>query len=416
MHLIALGVSHHTAPLAVRERLALAPERMVATLHALRAQPRVREVTVLSTCNRTEVVAALEADAGAGPLDWFAARAAETGLALDEHLAIHRGPVAVRHVFRVAGGLDSLVVGEPQILGQVKDAFRMARGAGTAGQLLSRLYQQAFAVAKRIRTETALGASPVSVAYAAATLARQIFGDLGARTVLVVGAGATAELVLKHLQGVGHVLVANRTLSRAQALAQRFGGEAVALGALPAVLHRADVVVSSTQSELPILGKGAVERALKERRRQPMFLVDLAVPRDIEPEVGQLADVYLYTVDDLRGVAESGLRARQAAVADAERLVDEQVRAFMAWYQAQSAVPAVRALRDGMLAVRDRELERALSDLARGVPAEQVLRRFAHLLTNKLAHGPSVRLNAAGAAGDTALIEAARRLYGLEGD
>jgi glutamyl-tRNA reductase len=413
---MAVGITHHTAPVALRERVALPPERVLPALQVLRDAPDVREVSVLSTCNRTELLMALAREESPAPLEWFARRAAELEVPLEQHLVVHRGPLAARHLFRVAAGLDSLMVGEPQILGQVKESFRLAHAAGTAGRFLARLYQQAFAVAKRVRTETALGAGPVSVAYAAASLARQIFGDLSGRTALIVGAGETAELVLRHLQGagIGQVIVANRTLTRAQALAARCGAHAVALGALPDVLSRADVVVSSTHAELPILGKGAVERALRARRHRPMFLVDLAVPRDVEPEVGALADVYLYTVDDLRAVADAGRRAREAEVAAAERLVDAQVEGFVAWCNAQDAVPLVRALRASMQGTRDEVLERALAELARGVPAQDVLRRFAHLLTNKLAHTPSVRLRAAGQEGDAQVLAAARRLFGIE--
>ena len=294
------------------------------------------------------------------------------------------------------------MIGEPQILGQMKDAYDLAQRAGGVGKWLGRTYQQAFAVAKRIRTDTAIGANPVSVAFAAVSLARQIFGDLSRHTALIIGAGDTAELTLRHLhgQGVRSITIANRTLARAQQLAAPYGAQAVPLAAVPAVLERADIVLSSTNSELPILGKGTVESALKARRRRPMFLVDLAVPRDIESEVATLRDVYLYTVDDLRGVVQEGLQSRQAALAEAERIVDAQVDAFVEWCNAQQAVPLVKALRGGMLRTRDVETERALADLAHGHPPEQVIRRLAHDLTNKLAHGPSVQIRRAGEQGE----------------
>lgn len=416
MQLLALGISHHTAPLDVREQVAIVPERQEAQLRSLLRQPDVCEASLWSTCNRTELVVALQQPESGSPLEWFRNACAGLRHPIDPYLAIFRGPLAARHMFRLAGGLDSLVVGEPQILGQLKDAHELARRVGGIGKWLGRTYQQAFAVAKRIRTDTAIGSNPVSVAFAAVTLARQIFGDLGQHTALIIGAGDTAELTLRHLHGQGmrNLIVANRTQARAEALAAPYGAQVVPLGAVPAVLERADIVLSSTNSELPILGKGTLESALKARRRRPMFLVDLAVPRDIEPEVASLRDVYLYTVDDLRGVVAEGLKSRQAALGEAERIVDTQVDAFIEWCNAQEAVPLVKALRGGMLRTRDLAAERALAELRRGRPPEQVVQRLAHDLTNKLAHGPSVRIRRAGEQGDAALLAAARRLLGLD--
>ncbi|GAB4348336.1 MAG: glutamyl-tRNA reductase [Immundisolibacter sp.] len=416
MQLLALGISHHTAPLDVREQVAIVPERQEAQLRALLRQPDVCEASLWSTCNRTELLVALARPESSSAEDWFRSACAGLRQPIDPYLAIFRGPLAARHMFRLAGGLDSLVVGEPQILGQLKDAHELARRVGGIGKWLGRVYQQAFTVAKRIRTDTAIGRNPVSVAFAAVALARQIFGDLSQHSALIIGAGDTAELTLRHLHGQGmrRLTVANRTRARAQALAARFGAEVVPLSAVPAVLERADIVLSSTNSELPILGKGTLESALKARRRRPMFLVDLAVPRDIEPEVASLSDVYLYTVDDLRDVVAEGLKSRQAALSEAERIVDAQMDAFIEWCNAQEAVPLVRALRGGMLRTRDQVTERALAELRRGRPAEQVLRRLAHDLTNKLAHGPSVRIRRAGEQGDAALLEAARRLLDLD--
>jgi glutamyl-tRNA reductase len=416
MQLLALGISHHTAPLDVREQVAILPERQEAQLRALLRLPDVCEASLWSTCNRTELVVALEQPESSSAVDWFRGACAGLRQPVDPYLAIFRGPLAARHMFRLAGGLDSLIVGEPQILGQLKDAHELARRVGGIGKWLGRTYQQAFAVAKRIRTDTAIGSNPVSVAFAAVTLARQIFGDLGQHAALIIGAGDTAELTLRHLHGQGmrRLTVANRTQARAEALAAPYGAQVVPLSAVPTVLERADIVLSSTNSELPILGKGTLESALKARRRRPMFLVDLAVPRDIEPEVADLRDVYLYTVDDLRGVVAEGLKSRQAALGEAERIVDAQVDAFIEWCNAQDAVPLVRALRNGMLRTRDLATERALAELRRGRPPEQVVQRLAHDLTNKLAHGPSVRIRRAGEQGDAALLQAARRLLGLD--
>lgn len=416
MQLLALGISHHTAPLDVREQVAILPERQEAQLRALLRQPDVCEASLWSTCNRTELVVALEQPESSSAVDWFRGACAGLRQPVDPYLAIFRGPLAARHMFRLAGGLDSLIVGEPQILGQLKDAHELARRVGGIGKWLGRTYQQAFAVAKRIRTDTAIGSNPVSVAFAAVALARQIFGDIGQHSALIIGAGDTAELTLRHLHGQGmrRLTVANRTQARAEALAAPYGAQVVPLSAVPTVLERADIVLSSTNSELPILGKGTLESALKARRRRPMFLVDLAVPRDIEPEVADLRDVYLYTVDDLRGVVAEGLKSRQAALGEAERIVDAQVDAFIEWCNAQEAVPLVRALRGGMLRTRDLATERALAELRRGRPPEQVVQRLAHDLTNKLAHGPSVRIRRAGEQGDAALLQAARRLLGLD--
>jgi glutamyl-tRNA reductase len=378
----------------------------------------VNEVTILSTCNRTEVYCRLDADDSRKAVKWFCDFHRLPANDIQPHLYLFPDQEAVKHAFRVAAGLDSMVLGEPQILGQMKTAFTLAHKTGTTGKILNRLFQQTFSVAKQVRTDTAIGASAVSVAYAAVSLARKIFKNLAEKQVLLIGAGETIELVARHLleQGVTRLLVANRTSERAQLLASACGGEAISLSEMPERLAEADIVISSTASQLPILGKGAVESALKARRHQPMFMVDLAVPRDIEPEVGELADVYLYTVDDLRETIQENIQSRQDAAKEAEKIIDIQVVDFMHWVRSLDSVPAIRALRDTTAAVCEAELKRAQRRLARGDDPQQVMEQLARALTNKYTHAPSDALKKAGHDGDAQLLEAARRLFGLGDD
>jgi glutamyl-tRNA reductase len=419
MHrLFAFGVNHKTAPVAIRERTAFAPEHLPEALHELTTRGGVDEAAILSTCNRTELYCRLDHGEGENALRWFCHY---HGLELDylaPHLYQHPGDAAVKHAFRVASGLDSMVLGEPQILGQMKEAFAVAHRAGATGKILNRLFQQTFSVAKQVRTDTAIGANAVSVAFAAVSLARQIFNKLSEKTVLLIGAGDTIELAARHLkeQGVRHIIVANRTLERAQLLAQTFQGEAISLAEMPERLSDADIVISSTASQLPILGKGAVESALKRRKHRPMFLVDIAVPRDIEPEVGELDDVYLYSVDDLQQVVQENLQSRQAAAAEAEKIIDIQVLDFMLWVKSLDAVPTIRALREYAAQLSALELERARRRLAQGDSPEEVLAQLARNLTNKLTHAPSAALKQADHDGNTELLAAARRLFNLNDD
>jgi glutamyl-tRNA reductase len=418
MHLLTLGLNHHTAPVDIREKAAFAPERLPEALHDATRHGGAAEVTILSTCNRTELYCGLDATDEQQLVKWFCGfhRLNERDIA--PYLYRHPEEAAVKHAFRVAAGLDSMILGEPQILGQMKDAFTAAHKAGVTGKLLNRLFQQTFAVAKQVRTDTAIGVSAVSVASAAVALARQIFADLSRQTVLLIGAGDMIELAARHLneQKVRHMIVANRTVERAQLLAREFGAEAISLSEMPARLAEADIVISSTASPLPILGKGAVESALKHRRHRPMFLVDIAVPRDIEPEVAELNDVYLYTVDDLQGVVRENLESRQMAAREAERIIDARVADFMRWVRSLDAVPTIRELRDAADAISRLELERARARLARGEDPQKVIEYLAHALTNKFTHAPSDALTRAGHEADRALIEAARRLFDLGED
>ena len=421
MSLLALGINHKTAPVEIREKVAFAPERMDESLRDLHALPQVLEAVIVSTCNRTELYCRVDAEAGDMDrtlLDWMARTHGLQAQELGRYAYVHRGPEAIRHLLRVASGLDSLVLGEPQILGQLKSAWQDARHAGTLGRQLGRLFQHAFSVAKQVRTDTAIGESAVSVAFAAVSLARQIFGDLDAQTALLIGAGETIELTARHLHAnrLGHMLVANRSLDRAQRLAELFGGEALTLPGLPERLAEADIVISSTASPLPILGKGMVERALRERRHRPMFMVDIAVPRDIEPEVGELDDVFLYTVDDLQAVIEDNIASRREAAAQAEEIIDNRVEEFMGWLRGQGAVETITEYRAAAAETADSLLARARGMIERGKAPEEVLGWLAHTLTNKLTHAPTQRLNELAREGRSDLIDQARSLLGLDED
>ena len=416
MTLFAFGINHKTAPVEIREKVAFAPEKLEDALKELTHTADIHEAAIVSTCNRTELYCGLDSDEGQAVIEWFRHYHNLGDVDLAPYIYAHRNNDAVQHVLRVASGLDSLVLGEPQILGQIKDAYAKASEAGTIGRQLNRLFQHTFSVAKQVRTDTAIGASPVSVAFAAVSLSKQIFADLGQHTALLIGAGDTIELVARHLadQNIKNIIVANRTVERAQALAEQFDGEAIALADMPEKLVDADIIISSTASQLPILGKGAVERALKQRKHRPMFMVDIAVPRDIEPEVNQLADVYLYTVDDLQEVIEEGRQSREEAAQQAEEIIEHQVEHFMGWLRSLEAVDTIRAVRQQAEEVRDEVLKNAQRQLASGKDAEQVINELARTLTNKLVHEPSVQLNRAAYDGREELLESARELFSLK--
>jgi glutamyl-tRNA reductase len=418
MALLAVGVSHRTAPVELREQLAVAGDRLPELLAAARQELGLDEVAVLSTCNRTEIYCSLpEGGVDAGRvLVWLARRrnvAPERVLAA--HYA-HDGVGAVRHMMRVASGLDSLVLGEPQVFGQIKDAYAVAHQAGTVGSTLERCFQQVFAVAKKVRTETAIGASPVSVAFAAVALARQLFSDVAGTRALLIGAGEMIDLVARHLheQGVRGITVANRTLARAHELADRHAGRAITMDEIPYALESADIVVSCTAAQVPVLGKGAVERALKRRRHRPLFIVDLAVPRDVEPEVARLDDVYLYTVDDLQGVVGDNMKAREAAAREAEAIVAERSAQYLVQQREQGAADTLRRVRARIEALRDAELARAQAELARGADAADVMQRMSRALVNKILHEPSIALRQAASAEREDLLAFARQVFGVE--
>jgi len=416
MTILTLGLNHNSAPVSIRERLAVPAERLQLALRGLVQLPLVEEAAILSTCNRTEFYCGLERDDRASVIDWIAH---EQRLQKDDfrpYLYYHNDAETIRHMFRVACGLDSMILGEPQILGQMKTAYQAASEAGTLGKTLGRLFQHTFTAAKKVRTDTAIGSSPVSVAFAAVRLAQRIFDRLQDQTAVLIGAGETIELTARHLheQGIGEIIIANRTFDRAHTLAAQFNGFAIALSELPQHLAKADIVVASTGSPLPILGKGCVESALKARRRKPMFMVDLAVPRDIEAEVGQLRDVYLYTVDDLRNTVEEGLKSRQEAARQAEEIIDTEVDHFLSWLRSQGVTQTIREFRSQAEALRDEVLDAALRALKRGRPAEEVIGQLASTLTNKLIHLPSTQIRQAGIDERHDLVAAARELFQLK--
>lgn len=415
MSLIILGLNHTTAPVDIRERVTFGPDIIVGALRGLTAQPGVEEAVILSTCNRTEIhcfANDLEPDSLKG---WLAQFHGLQPADISPYLYLHQEHQAVEHLLSVASGLDSLVLGEPQILGQVKAAWQMARDTGSLGKILGRLFQHSFTSAKQVRTDTAIGDSPVSVAFAAVSLSRQIFSDLAEQTALLIGAGETIELAARHLQqqGIGRIIVANRTVSRAHELADQFDGYAIGLTEIPAHLAEADIVISSTASPLPVLGKGTVESALKKRRHRPIFMVDIAVPRDIEAEVRELADVYLYTVDDLEEVIQGNLRSRQEAAEQAKEIIQLQVEEFMGWLRSLDAVTLIQDYRGQAESCRDEVLSKALRMLENGKEPRETLEYLANTLTNKLLHTPSSKLREAGSTGQKELLDAADTLFQL---
>lgn len=414
MSILVVGVNHKTAPIAIREKVSFSPDEMPQALDS--AHQVTQENIILSTCNRTEIYTANDQqNPSAQLIDWLARWHKMPADQLYPYLYVYQQDDAVRHTFRVACGLDSLILGEPQILGQLKAALQRAVEQSTTGNLLNRLMQHAFSTAKKIRTKTSIGANPVSVAFAAVSLAKQIFSQLERQTALLIGAGETIELVGKHLAAnkIGKVLVANRSVDKAQKLATEYGGKGISLQELADHLPQADIVISSTASPLPILGKGAVERALKIRKHRPIFMVDIAVPRDIEQEVAQLDDVYLYTVDDLQSVIEENLQSRQAAAEQAEDMVLEETNQFMAWLRAQDHMDTIRQYRARTEAIRQEVLNKALTMLNNGKTAEESLQFLAHTLSNKLSHDATQAMHKAARNGDLTLLDSAQTLFNL---
>ncbi len=394
---LTFGLNHVSAPVSVRERVAFPLDLLKPALDGLKAAfgQSVKEAAILSTCNRTEIYCAADPQVSEHLPSWLADfNRLETG-SLQPHLYQYQQNDAVRHAFRVASGLDSMVLGEPQILGQMKDAVRAANEAGSLGTLLHQLFQRTFSVAKEVRSQTAIGAHSVSMAAAAVRLAERVFGDLSQASVLFIGAGEMIELCATHFAALNprHMVVANRTLERADLLASRYVAKTMKLSDIPDKLADFDIIVSCTASTLPILGLGMVERAARLRRHRPMVMVDLAVPRDIEAEVGRLADVYLYTVDDLGRMVQSGTDARRAAVVQAEAIIETRVQNFMHWLESREVVPAILDFQQAADQVRANELERARRMLARGDSPELVLEQLAHGLTQKYLHGPMAALN-----------------------
>ena len=414
MGILAFGINHKSASVDLRGRISFAPEIVVQVLQDARSILHVQEVALLSTCNRTEVYLFGETT-DVQLLTWLSMiKGVEIGQLQDCYYC-HRDEQAITHMMRVASGLDSLILGEPQIFGQIKSAYSVGREAGTVSTFLNQAFQQAFSAAKRVRSETAIGKNPVSVAYASVNLAAQIFTNLKDAHALLIGAGETIDLVAKHLcdQQIGKITVANRTLSRAQELAEVYSADAILLADIPDFLPHADIIISSTASQLPILGKGAVESALKKRKFKPFFMVDIAVPRDIEPEVEELSDVYLYTVDDLEEVVQDNIRARSSAADMAQQIIDEEVESWSRQNRALAAVDTIRAFRSSVETIRDEEVERALASLKRGQDSVDVINTLARNLTNKLLHKPTKRLTQAGEEGREDAIHATNELFDL---
>ena len=420
MSLLTLGINHTTAPIEVRERVAINDQNLGLALKNLISVPQVDEAAIISTCNRTELYCEVgQVNEGKEEiLRWLNSFHNLSSNDTEPYIYNHLDASVVRHIFRVACGLDSMVLGEPQILGQLKSAYQDASQAGTLGRNLNQLFQHAFSVAKKVRTNTEIGTNPVSVASAAVSLSKQIFGSLNNQSALLIGAGETIELAAEHLKsaGIGKVTVANRSIERAQRIADRVDGQGVSLSFVTEVLPNSEIVITATASTLPILGKGLVERALKQRKHKPIFMVDLAVPRDIEPEVANLSDVYLYSVDDLQNVIELNLQSRKEAALQAEDIIDLEVEQFSFWIRGQGVVDTVRAYRTKAEIQRDAVLDKSRRMIEQGKSTDNVLQYLAHTLTNKLTHDPTEAINDAGKEGKNELIEAARILLNIPTD
>ena len=417
MAILAYGLNFRTAPIDLRERIAFPADGLAGALKDLIAQlPSIEEAAILSTCNRTELYCAAELADYEPVAEWLAAYRHVDAQDIRDAAYAHWDRDAARHLMRVASGLDSLVLGEPQILGQVKDAYDVARQAGTLGPELNLLSQLTLSVAKRVRTDTDIGKNPISVAFAAVSLAKRIFTDLSRNRALLLGAGDTIELVAQHLQqsGIGGITIANRTLANAESLAARFGARALQLTEVTRHLAEHDIVIASTGSSLPVLGKGAVEAALKQRKYRPMFMVDIAVPRDIEPEVGTLRDVYLYSIDDLAEIVEENLGERRRAAESAEVLIDEGTDQYFREKRIRDGQHLLRAFRERAESTQAGELARARQRLDKGDDPAAVLEALAHALTQKLIHGPTVAIREASAEGRSDLLHYLRTLYGLD--
>lgn len=412
MSLIACGINHKTAPLALREQLVLLPEHTPLTLRALLAHGAANEAMILSTCNRTEIYTHTQVLPRL--IDWLAAHP-QMGLIESNHWYWHQDQQAVEHLMQVASGLDSMILGESQILGQMKQAFSLAQEAGTVGSELSRLLQRVFSVTKQVRTHTRIGANSVSVAYAAVTLAKRIFSDLSKSHVLLIGAGQTIELAALHLSacGVKHFIFANRSSSKATYLANQFSGQVISMADIPLYLQKINIVVTATSSPLPILGKGMIESALKTGKRRPLLMLDMAVPRDIEPEVSKLEDVYLYNLDHLQDIVSDNLKSRLDAAEQAKSIINIQARYYMRQLEAQDANQIICTYRGKLQDLRDQEVTKALARLNNGEAPEMVLIEMARGLTNKISHTPSVQLRQAAFNNQLELILAAKKLFEL---
>ncbi len=415
MSLVVVGINHRTAPVEVRERVVFEPGRIPDALQQLRGLPDVRETVIVSTCNRTELYC-VTGDAPARELGEWLQRYHGLGGSLQQSLYQHDEHRAVAHAFAVASGLDSMVLGEPQILGQLKDAYRVAQETGTTGPVLNRLFQSAFSVAKRVRTETKIGANAVSVASAAVAMAHTVFSSFSNRTALLVGAGETVALAARHLHadGLGRMIIANRSIDRARELAAEFHGFAIGLDEIANHLKEADIVVASTAAPHSIITRTMTEQAVRARKRRPMFMVDIAVPRDIDADVAEIEDVYLFTVDDLQSVVNENLEGRRQAAREACELIESEVERFAHSLRTRDAAPLIRRLREDADRVRRQTLDQAQRMLAHGKGESEALNFLANTLTNRLIHAPSQRLRDAAETGDDEMLATIAQIYRLE--
>ncbi len=413
MPLLITGISHHSAPLETREKIAVARTQMPQYIKELHALDAVEEVVVVSTCNRTEIYTIGPENSGNQVYQWLQTMGALSDSEMESHCYTHTSAQSVRHLFRVAGGLDSLVLGESQIVGQLKESWHLAREAGGVGKIMDRLFQHAFATGKRIRSNTGIGEHSVSVAYMTVLLAKQIFGDLASKTVILVGAGEMIELCGRHLhdKGVSSLIIANRSMQRATDLAANFGAHAISLDDLPGMLHKTDILISSTASQQAIISAASVKAALKQRRNQPMFLVDIAVPRDIEPETAALKNVFLYTIDDLQKVVDNNISERSRAAETAKQDVDLAVNEFMRWLHGARAARTLQKLHNYAHSHSEELVTRAVRKAAAGNDPEQVITQLASTLIKRVLHLPSTRLRQAAEEQDYDLLQAADRLF-----
>lgn len=419
MQLFAFGLNHTTAPVSIREQVTFSSEQLKHALRDISERELAQEVVIISTCNRTELYCSSPVENQPMLIDWLAHYHQLAATELHNHLYIYKtNAEVIKHLFHVACGLDSMILGEPQILGQLKAAYTLAHQQQTTGRLLSKLFEHSFSVAKQIRTDTAIGSSPVSVAFAAVRLAQQIFGELHKHTALLIGAGETIELAARHLHEnqLARMIVANRTIERARLLAKEFAGYAITLEEIPLHLAEADIVISSTASVEPILIQDTVKQAIKKRKHRPMFMVDIAVPRDIEPAVANLKDVYLYSVDDLNEVIEENLRSRKQAAHQAAEIIDTQVAHFLGWLSSLGAVEAICELRDQAQETRQNLVIKAKRMLDSGKSPYEVVDFLAHTLTNTLMHTPCIQLKQASYEGRSDLLVAARQLFQLSNE
>lgn len=414
MALLACGINYKTANLALREQLAITPEKLPDTLNNLVQQAHIQEAAILSTCNRTEIYC--EAKENIILLDWLSEYHRIPANELQPHYYQYHDQAAFKHALRVASGLDSMILGEPEIFGQMKDAVAHAEKIGTLGTRLKKIFSAIFSASKQVRTETSIGANTQSIATLTTTLAKRIFADLKKCKVLCIGAGDTVELVAKHLMGqsIAQLFIANRTYTRAEQLAAKFSANPLSLTELADYLFHADIIVTATLSPLPLLGKGIVERALKKRKHKPMLMIDLGVPRDIESEISQLNDVYLYTLDDLQKFIQENKDKRNLAAQQAENIIDLQTAHFMRSQQMRTATPTIRAYREKMQDIRDKELLKALQRLENGENPQQIMHEFSQALVNKFIHQPSVQLRHAASHGQTDILTTAKQLFDLD--